>query len=583
MTSRTICRTGAREQRGFALLVIFLIAAAVAFTMYQELPRAAFESARDKEQLLMDRGNQYKRAIQVFYAENKRYPAELKDLESTNNKRYLRRRYIDPMTGKDEWRLIHTNGSFLTDSLVKKPPEQNARGGLPGQGQTPGGGPLGANTMNTAQAPASAAANNASDPNAAATVPALNPMAQQRPSDRRSPAGPGFPQPPGTTPGAPAVGGANPLGANSAAYDPSDPRTWPPITIATPTAQPGQTLQAGPGGPTARGNPPFGAAPSGGASQTMAAQFGAAQPQIQGSLGQGGLGQGSLGQGSLGQAGLGQGGLGQGGLGQGGLGQSGLGQGSLGQGGLAQGGLGQGNGQGGGNPQPSTLFNPNPIDPNGLAAAPTQNAAQSPGNPNVQFPPFGNQSSPGQQPPQSPINAGQASAVQANLALGGFNPQVAPSPPNAAAGPQPNPALPGNNSGNAALNAIDNALFRPNQAPAAGATGSPGIAGVASTFKGPSIKAYRERTKYQEWEFVYEPTTNQPGANQPGLSQPGLSQPGLNQPGLNQPGQPGALGQNPQPIPNPFGPNSGQPAGGTAPSNPFSMPNPFGPSSAPTR
>jgi len=452
------------------------------------------------------------------------------------------------MTGKDEWRLIHTNGSFLTDSLVKKPPEQNARGGLPGQGQTPGGGPLGANTMNTAQAPASAAANNASDPNAAATVPALNPMAQQRPSDRRSPAGPGFPQPPGTTPGAPAVGGANPLGANSAAYDPSDPRTWPPITIATPTAQPGQTLQAGPGGPTARGNPPFGAAPSGGASQTMAAQFGAAQPQIQGSLGQGSLGQG--------------------GLGQGGLGQSGLGQGSLGQGGLAQGGLGQGNGQGGGNPQPSTLFNPNPIDPNGLAAAPTQNAAQSPGNPNVQFPPFGNQSSPGQQPPQSPINAGQASAVQANLALGGFNPQVAPSPPNAAAGPQPNPALPGNNSGNAALNAIDNALFRPNQAPAAGATGSPGIAGVASTFKGPSIKAYRERTKYQEWEFVYEPTTNQLGANQPGL---------------NQPGQPGALGQNPQPIPNPFGPNSGQPAGGTAPSNPFSMPNPFGPSSAPTR
>ncbi len=40
-----------RQERGFALLVIFLIAAAVAFTMYQELPRAAFESARDKEQL----------------------------------------------------------------------------------------------------------------------------------------------------------------------------------------------------------------------------------------------------------------------------------------------------------------------------------------------------------------------------------------------------------------------------------------------------------------------------------------------------------------------------------------------------
>ena len=194
-------------ESGFALLVIFLIAAAVAFTMYQELPRAAFESARDQEQLLMDRGNQYKRAIQVYYAENKRYPAEIKDLESTNNKRYLRRRYIDPMTGKDEWRLVHTNGSFLTDSLVTKPPTQNANGGLPGQGQTPGGGPLGANNMNTAAA-ATDAANASSDPAVAgAGLAALNPMAQRRPSDRGVPTGPGFPQP-GSAPAGPAVGGA---------------------------------------------------------------------------------------------------------------------------------------------------------------------------------------------------------------------------------------------------------------------------------------------------------------------------------------------------------------------------------------
>src|SRR5579871_5301218 len=160
-------RPPARRESGFALLVIFLIAAAVAFTMYRELPRAAFESARDKEQLLMDRGNQYKRAIQVFYAVNKRYPQDIKDLENTNDKRFLRRRYLDPMTGKDEWRLIHTNGSFLTDSLVTKPPTQNASNGLPGAGQTPGGGPLGSNNMNTAPASAGAAnpAANTSDPN----------------------------------------------------------------------------------------------------------------------------------------------------------------------------------------------------------------------------------------------------------------------------------------------------------------------------------------------------------------------------------------------------------------------------------
>ena len=548
-TARKTSRTGPREQRGFALLVIFLIAAAVAFTMYQELPRAAFESARDKEQLLMDRGNQYKRAIQVFYAENKRYPAELKDLESTNNKRYLRRRYIDPMTGQDEWRLIHTNGSFLTDSLVKKPPAQNASGGLPGQGQTPGGGPLGANNLNTASAPATAAANNSSDPSTVAAAPALNPMALQRPSDRRFPNGAGYPQPLGSNTGAPGVGGANSFGVNSAAYDPSDPRTWPAITITTPTAQPGQSQQPGAGGQPARGNLPFGGIQNGGAGQTMPGQFGAGQTQIQGNLGQGNLGQSSFGQSNFGQGNLGQGNL------------------------------GQGNGQGGGNPQPSTSFNPNPVDPNSLGAAPipndTQNGSQPPVNPNVQAPPFGNQPSP---PPQPPFGAGQANAQQAaNLANGGFNPQVPPSPQNAAAGTQPNPALPGNNSGNAALNAIDNTLFRPNQAPVAGPTGSPGIAGVASKFKGPSIKAYRERTKYQEWEFVYEPLANQPGA-----AQPGLNTPGLNTPGSNTPGQPGAAGQNSQQSPNPFGPSSAQPAGGAAPSNPFSMPNPFGPSAAPT-
>src|ERR1700690_2540011 len=141
------------NERGFALLVVSLLAAAVAFALYEEVPRVAFESARDKEQILIDRGNQYKRAIELYYTVNKRYPAELKDLENTNDKRYLRRRYKDPMTGQDEWRLIHTNGAALTDSLVQKPPAQNASNGTPANGIVPGGGPLGANNLNSASTP----------------------------------------------------------------------------------------------------------------------------------------------------------------------------------------------------------------------------------------------------------------------------------------------------------------------------------------------------------------------------------------------------------------------------------------------
>jgi hypothetical protein len=102
--------------------MVFLMAAIVALMLYQQLPRVAFESEREKEQLLIDRGEQYTRAIQLYYiANNRQWPTSIDDLEK-KEKRFLRRRYVDPYTGKDEWRIIHTSGGFLTDSLVQKPP-----------------------------------------------------------------------------------------------------------------------------------------------------------------------------------------------------------------------------------------------------------------------------------------------------------------------------------------------------------------------------------------------------------------------------------------------------------------------------
>jgi type II secretory pathway pseudopilin PulG len=109
------------QQRGFALLLVFLMAGILAITLYMELPRVAMESQRDKEQTLIDRGEQYKRAIQLFVDKTKRYPSDIKELENFQNQRFLRHRYIDPMTGKDEWRLIHINHGMLTDSKLTKP------------------------------------------------------------------------------------------------------------------------------------------------------------------------------------------------------------------------------------------------------------------------------------------------------------------------------------------------------------------------------------------------------------------------------------------------------------------------------
>ena len=52
------------------------------------------------------RGQQYVRAIRVYYSLVGSYPASLEALEKTNNQRFLRQGYIDPLTGKSDWRLI---------------------------------------------------------------------------------------------------------------------------------------------------------------------------------------------------------------------------------------------------------------------------------------------------------------------------------------------------------------------------------------------------------------------------------------------------------------------------------------------
>lgn len=108
-------------QGGFALLLVFALAAAIALQLYLELPRFALQAQRDREELLIERGEQYVRAIQLFVNKNRRYPQNLDELERFQNVRYLRRRYKDPMTGSEEWRLIHIDGAGrLVDSLVQK-------------------------------------------------------------------------------------------------------------------------------------------------------------------------------------------------------------------------------------------------------------------------------------------------------------------------------------------------------------------------------------------------------------------------------------------------------------------------------
>ena len=183
-------KMGRREESGFALLLVYVMAAAIAITFYMEVPRIAFESQRAREQMAIDRGLQYERAIQLFYRKFQTYPQTLDDLETSRNIRFLRHRYKDPLTGKD-FRLLHVGpAGQLTDSLVT--PLAAPPGSSPGSSfGSSTGGSFGSST-NSAQGSSQTTAsaqpvdpnnpNNPNDPNAQPPDP-LN-MAARRPSDR---------------------------------------------------------------------------------------------------------------------------------------------------------------------------------------------------------------------------------------------------------------------------------------------------------------------------------------------------------------------------------------------------------------
>jgi type II secretory pathway pseudopilin PulG len=88
-----------------------------------------------------------------------------------------------------------------------------------------------------------------------------------------------------------------------------------------------------------------------------------------------------------------------------------------------------------------------------------------------------------------------------------------------------------------------------------------GMVGVRSKSTDESIREYKGRTHYSEWEFVWMPNQmGRPGMNRPGMM-PGIGGPGQVTPGLSQPGMGGRGGR---------GFNSGQ--GGEGP--PPRAPNP---------
>ena len=97
-----------RREQGYVLLVFLLFVALLSVSFLGMVERFDFQIRRDREEELIHRGVQYSRAVRKFVKQFGRYPENIEELESTSNLRFLRKRYKDPVTGKD-FRLLHVN------------------------------------------------------------------------------------------------------------------------------------------------------------------------------------------------------------------------------------------------------------------------------------------------------------------------------------------------------------------------------------------------------------------------------------------------------------------------------------------
>lgn len=114
--------TRRRGESGYILLTLLLVMALIAISAAIIVPTIKFEMQRDREEEMIHRGVQYSRAIRAYYKKFGRYPVKIEDLESTNNLRFLRKRYKDPLNCKEgkcqDFKLLHFGEVQMTLSAL---------------------------------------------------------------------------------------------------------------------------------------------------------------------------------------------------------------------------------------------------------------------------------------------------------------------------------------------------------------------------------------------------------------------------------------------------------------------------------
>ena len=138
------------KQAGTALLMVVFIVATMLLLTSTAILRIDTQGRREREAELAWRGEQYERAIGMYFRKFGKYPTKVDDLvKQTNGVRFLRQAYTDPMNKEDgSWRFIYVGPSgqligslrqtSLLQSLVTTPTLPGASTLSPSSLTTPG-------------------------------------------------------------------------------------------------------------------------------------------------------------------------------------------------------------------------------------------------------------------------------------------------------------------------------------------------------------------------------------------------------------------------------------------------------------
>ncbi len=139
-------RVAVRRERGYVLIILLLMVALLSFTAAVAVPRVLVQGQRDKEEEMIFRGEQYSRAIGLYYKRYGRFPSKLEELvEPKDSIRFLRQLYKNPTSRDSEWRLLRVapDGSILGSVMLRSRLGTIAPAGGGGLLPTSGAGPTG--------------------------------------------------------------------------------------------------------------------------------------------------------------------------------------------------------------------------------------------------------------------------------------------------------------------------------------------------------------------------------------------------------------------------------------------------------